>query len=65
MKAIFTFLALPVILLICFFSGQFYIHGEYVVAYLLVLASFFAISFWIHYVSLPVYIREADRYEEA
>lgn len=63
MKAVFTFLALPVIVLICFFSGQFYIHGEYVVAYPLVLASFFAISFWIHYVSLPLHNMEADLYE--
>jgi hypothetical protein len=54
MKAVFTFLAFPVIILICFFSGQFYISGSYVVAYTLVLASFFAISFWIHYVSLPL-----------
>jgi hypothetical protein len=63
MKAIFTFLALPVIVLICFFSGQFYISGEYVLAYTLVLASFFAISFWIHYVSLPLQNMEPDMSE--
>lgn len=54
MKAVFTFLALPIIVLICFFSGQLYISGAYVASYVLVLTSFFAISFWIHYVSLPL-----------
>jgi hypothetical protein len=54
MKALFTFLALPVIILICFFSSQFYISGEYVIAYTLVGASFVSLIGWINQVGLQL-----------
>jgi len=52
MKTIFTFLALPVIILICFLSSQFYITGEYVIAYALVATSFASLIGWINLVGL-------------
>ncbi|HTI91112.1 MAG TPA: hypothetical protein VL727_11020 [Puia sp.] len=51
MKTIFTFLALPVIILICFLSSQFYISGEYVIAYTLVTASFASLIAWVNQVA--------------
>ncbi|HEY4286312.1 MAG TPA: hypothetical protein VGN00_04360 [Puia sp.] len=54
MKTIFTFLALPVIILICFLSGQFYIAGEYVIAYTLVGASFASLIGWINQVGIQL-----------
>lgn len=54
MKTIFTFLALPVIILICFLSSQFYISGEYVVAYALVATSFVSVIGWINQVGLQL-----------
>ncbi len=54
MKTIFTFLALPVIILICFLSSQFYISGEYVIAYVLVATSFASVIGWINQVGLQL-----------
>ncbi|HMI64344.1 MAG TPA: hypothetical protein VK518_25680 [Puia sp.] len=54
MKALFTFLALPVIILICFLSSQFYISGEYVIAYTLVATSFASLIGWINQVGLQL-----------
>ncbi len=54
MKTIFTFLALPVIILICFFSSQFYISGDYVIAYTLVATSFASLIGWINLVGLQL-----------
>jgi hypothetical protein len=54
MKTIFTFLALPVIILICFLSSQFYITGEYVIAYTLVATSFASLIGWINLVGLQL-----------
>ncbi|HEX9513879.1 MAG TPA: hypothetical protein VF939_25485 [Puia sp.] len=54
MKKIFTILMLPVILLICFFSGQLYISGEYVASYTLVLTWFASTIYWINQVSLQL-----------
>jgi hypothetical protein len=54
MKALFTFLALPVIILICFLSSQFYISGEYVIAYTLVATSFVSLIGWINQVGLQL-----------
>ena len=54
MKALFTFLALPVIILICFLSSQFYISGEYVIAYTLVATSFASLICWINQVGLQL-----------
>jgi hypothetical protein len=38
MKTIFTFLMLPLIVLICFFNTKLYISGQYAAAYTLVAA---------------------------
>ena len=54
MKALFTFLALPVIILICFLSSQFYISGEYVIAYTLVATSFASLIGWINQVGMQL-----------
>jgi hypothetical protein len=54
MKTIFTLLALPVIILICFLSSQFYISGEYVIAYTLVAVSFASLIGWINLVGLQL-----------
>jgi|GEM_PF-1332801 len=53
MKTIFTFLALPVIIFIFFLSSQFYITGEYVIAYTLVATSFASLIGWINLVGRP------------
>ncbi|HTI12882.1 MAG TPA: hypothetical protein VL832_30160 [Puia sp.] len=54
MKTIFTFLMLPLIVLICFFSAKLYISGQYAAAYTLVAAWFSSIIFWIHQVGMPL-----------
>ena len=54
MKTIFTFLALPVIILICFLSSRFYISGEYVIAYILVATSFASLIGWVNHVGLQL-----------
>ncbi|WP_431216231.1 hypothetical protein ACQ86N_17305 [Puia sp. P3] len=59
MKAIFTFLTLPVIILICFLSGKFYISGDYVVAYSMVLTWFASLILWINYVSYRLHNQRA------
>lgn len=59
MKAIFTFLTLPVIILICFLSGKFYISGDYVAAYTMVLTWFASLILWINYVSYRLHKQRA------
>jgi len=54
MKTIFTFLTLPVIILICFLSGRFYINGEYMISYTLVFTWFASIILWINQVGLQL-----------
>lgn len=54
MKKIFTFLTLPVIVLICFLSGKFYMDGAYIVSYSLVLTWFASLILWINNVSLQL-----------
>ena len=50
MKTLFTFLTLPVIVLICFFSERLYISGDLIISYALVLASFLSVALWINHV---------------
>lgn len=52
MKTILTLLVLPVIAIICLYSGKFYIAGNYVAAYSLVLTSFLSLTFWIRQIGL-------------
>ncbi|MBS1662417.1 MAG: hypothetical protein JST68_15340 [Bacteroidetes bacterium] len=54
MKTIFTYFSLPVIILICFLSGKFYISGDYVASYSLVLTWFASLILWINYVGLQL-----------
>ena len=54
MKTIFTFSTLPVIILICFLSGKFYISGDLVAAYCLVLTAFLSVSLWINQIGLQL-----------
>jgi hypothetical protein len=54
MKTIFTFLMLPIIVLIYFFSTKLYIAGQFLAAYTLVAAWVSSIIFWIHQVGLPL-----------
>lgn len=54
MKTIFTFLTLPIIILICFLSGKFYINGEYLASYSLVFAWFASLILWIYQVGLQL-----------
>lgn len=54
MKTIFTFLMLPIIILIYFFSTKLYICGQYVASYTLVAAWVASIIFYIHQIGLPL-----------
>lgn len=54
MKTIFTYFSLPVIVLICFLSGKFYISGAYVISYSLVATWFFSLILWINHVGLQL-----------
>ena len=64
MKAVFTFLAFPAIVLICLFSQQLYVSGSYIIAYMLVLEAVVAFSYWIHYISLPLATLNNEKQKE-
>ena len=65
MKTIFTFLALPVIILICFLSGRFYISGEYLISYTLVATWFATLVLWINQVGLRPSLRSVIQKQRA
>jgi hypothetical protein len=52
MKTLVTFLALPVIFLICLLAVKCYIAGEYLIAYTLVAGWFASFTIWIQSVGL-------------
>ena len=54
MKTIFTFLTLPLIILVCFLSGKFYLNGEYILSYSLVFTWFASTILWINQVALQL-----------
>ncbi|HLZ88073.1 MAG TPA: hypothetical protein VKQ52_12550 [Puia sp.] len=52
MKTFVAFLTLPIIFLICFLAAKFYISGQYVAAYTLVLGWFASFTLWIRNIGL-------------
>lgn len=59
MKALFSLLALSVIVIAYVFSASLYLQGELFVAYALVLSSITSLIFWIkaHDLTRPVYVK--------